>query len=131
MTRGDRCRTAALGLVIGTQLGCTALAFGGGALAGVGVVAYAKGDVTVIEHVRLSDAWMATQAAMDDLAFTIVSRQQEIGSRSLVACGANEKRVQVRLGTRENGDTEIQVRVGFFGDEDLSWLVLKRIRQRL
>jgi hypothetical protein len=131
MTLGDRFLLTLLVVVLGTQLGCPAMILGGGALAGAGAVVYARGDVTVVEHVSLSDAWMATKWAMDDLAFPIVGRQHELDGKRLVARGTDQERIQVTLGKRGNGETEIRVRVGTFGDEDLSWLILHKIRQRL
>ena len=131
MALWDRFLLALLVVVVSAQLGCPAVILGGGALAGAGAVVYAKGDVTVIEHVSLSDAWIATKWAMDDLAFPIVGRQHELDGKRLVARSTDDERVQVTLGERDNGDTEIRVRVGTFGDEDLSWLILQKIRQRL
>jgi len=117
-------------LTVGMQSGCMAAIFGGGALAGAGALAYSRGDVSVVEHVNVSEAWAATLAAMDDLSITIVSRENELRGRALVAW-RDDKRVRVRLGPQDNGSTEIRVRVGLFGDKRMSWQILKQIHDRL
>ncbi len=115
---------------ISAQLGCLWLMFGGGAVAGAGIVAYAKGELRTAKMVSLDEAWMATQGAMDELGFTIMSRYTTANSAKLAARGAGNRSVTVGLERR--GDlTDIRVRVGTFGDESLSRLILDKILQRL
>jgi len=115
----------------GVQLGCVAALIGGGAVAGAGMVAYAKGELRSTETVSLDQAWSATQAAMADLDFTIISRRLNAISATLVARGAGGRRVTVGV-QRQVGDlTQIYVRVGVFGDEALSRLILEKINAQL
>ena len=119
------------GLVaLAAQPGCTALIFGGGAVAGAGMVAYARGEIRVTEDVNLSRAWSATQSAVDDLALTVVERERDNLGARLVALDRDSNRVKVRL-EKLPRFTEIRIRVGFFGDEKLSRSLLEWIRQRL
>ncbi len=119
------------GLVaLAAQPGCTAMIFGGGAVAGAGMVAYAKGEIRVTEDVNLSRAWSATQSAVDDLALTVVERESDNLGARLVALDRDSKRVSVRL-EKLPQYTEIRIRVGIFGDEKLSRSLLEGIRQRL
>ncbi|MFQ5514113.1 MAG: DUF3568 family protein [Myxococcota bacterium] len=118
-------------LLVSAQLGCTAAAVGGAALAGAGAVAYLKGDVNVVENVSLSNAWLATEQAMDDLDYTIVSRQGELQGKKLVGRSADDRRVEIRLSTRGPRATQIGIRVGIFGDEETAWRILRTIRQRM
>lgn len=118
-------------LAIGSQLGCAALLLGSGAIAGAGVVAYAKGELTTAEDADLDRVWAAAQGAMDDLDFVIQSRLTSAGSAKLIARGAGSRRVTVVVDRRVGNFTEISVRVGYFGDEPLSRLILRKIRERL
>ncbi len=118
-------------IAIGSQLGCAVLLVGGGAVAGAGMVAYAKGELTAAETADLDRVWAAAQGAMDDLDFVIESRLTTAGSAKLIARGAGSRRVTVVVERRVGNLTSITVRVGFFGDEPLSRLVLKKIRRRL
>jgi hypothetical protein len=119
------------GLVaLAAQPGCAVLIFGGGAVAGAGMVAYARGEIRVTEDVDLSRAWSATQSAVDDLALTVVERERDNLGARLVALDRDSNRVKVRL-EKLPQFTEIRIRVGIFGDEKLSRSLLEGIRQRL
>ncbi len=118
-------------IAIGSQLGCSVLLFGGGAVAGAGMVAYAKGQLSAAEEVELDRAWDVAQGVMEDLDFTIESRHTTATSAKLVARGADNRRVTVGLQKRAGDLTEIQIRVGFFGDEALSRVIFNRMRRRL
>ena len=131
MTATDRLFVMAWLVALAAQLSCAALLVGGGAIAGAGMVAYAKGELSATEEASFPRVWAAAQAAMDDLEFTIVSREMGEVAAKLVARGSDNRRVTVNL-ERHVGDlTEIRVRVGIFGEESLSRLVLDKIRQRL
>ncbi len=118
-------------IAIGSQLGCAVLLLGGGAAAGAGIVAYTKGELTTAEEADLDRVWAAAQGAMDDLDFVIQSRLTTAGSAKLIARGAGSRRVTVTVERRVGNLTEISVRVGYFGDEPLSRLILQKIRRRL
>ncbi len=118
-------------IAIGSQLGCAALLLGGGAIAGAGMVANAKGELTAVEDADLDRVWDAAQGAMDDLDFVIESRLTTAGSAKLVARGAGSRRVTMVVRRRVGNLTEISVRVGYFGDEPLSRLILQKILRRL
>ncbi len=118
-------------IAIGSQLGCSVLLLGSGAVAGVGMVAYTRGELTTAEEADLDRVWAAAQGAMDDLVFVIQSRLTTAGSAKLIARGAGSRRVTVTVERRAGNLTNISVRVGYFGDEPLSRLILQKIRRRL
>ncbi len=118
-------------IAIGSQLGCAVLLVGGGAVAGAGMVAYTRGELTAAEEADLDRVWAAAQGAMDDLDFVIESRLTTAGSAKLIARGAGSQRVTVTVERRVGSLTDITVRVGYFGDEPLSRLILQKIRRRL
>jgi hypothetical protein len=131
MTATDRLFVMAWLVALGAQLSCAAVLIGSGAIAGAGMVAYAKGELSATEEASFPQVWAAAQVAMDDLDLTIVSRQKGEVSAKLVARGADNRRVTVSLERLVGDLTEIRVRVGIFGEESVSRLVLDKIRQRV
>ncbi len=113
----------------GALSGCSPAVVGGGALAGA--IVYARGDVSTTQPVTLREALWAAERALNDLSFTIVSRQDHLAGRTLVAWGGNRRRVRIDVGSRGASETKIRVRVDILGDEQLSRLILGRIRQIL
>jgi hypothetical protein len=111
--------------------GCAAVLLGGGAAAGAGTVLYVKGELQSVEEVPLDRAWNAANLAVKDMGFVIGNSEKDDLSGSLTAYTADNKKVQIKLKRRAESITEIRIRVGTFGDESLSRLILERIRERL
>ena len=109
--------------------GCGAVLFG--AAAGAGVVAYAKGDLHFTEKVELPRAWGVTQAVVDELGFSVVTRSEHTNYGRVVANSHQDQRVQITVLKKAKRVTEFQVRVGVFGDEELSRLIMQKIQARL
>jgi hypothetical protein len=65
------------------------------------------------------------------MGFVIGNSEKNDLSGSLTAYTADNKKVQIKLKRRAESITEIRIRVGTFGDESLSRLILERIRERL
>ncbi|GBD38815.1 MAG: hypothetical protein KatS3mg078_1474 [Deltaproteobacteria bacterium] len=111
--------------------GCAAVLLGGGAAAGAGTVLYVKGELQSVEEVPLDRAWNAANLAVRDMGFVIGNSEKDDLSGSLTAYTADNKKVQIKLKRRAESITEIRIRVGTFGDESLSRLILEKIRERL
>jgi hypothetical protein len=118
-----------LGLGLLANSGCPALVVGGAA--GAGSVAYITGELKSTEDVSLNSAWRATQKAMKDLGFAITSVEKDAFYCQLVARGAGDKKVKVKLQRESDKLTQIKIRVGMFGDESLSLQILKKIRKEI
>jgi RNA binding exosome subunit len=117
-----------LGLSLLFNSGCPAFLIGGAA--GGGAVGYFGGELKSTEEVSLNRAWNATQQAMKDLGFTITSKEKHALNSQLIAKGAANKRIKIKLNKQSNMLTEIRIRVGTFGDESLSLKILERIKKR-
>jgi hypothetical protein len=113
------------------QCGCAAVLIGGGAAAGVAGYAYAKGELKGTENAGLDKVWDASLGAMKDLQFAVTSQSKDALSGQLTARTAQDKKVQIDLKALPIGGTEIKIRVGHFGDEALSMVVMDKIKQRL
>ncbi len=115
-------------LAVTLLTGCEVLLIGAGAAAGVGGVAYVKGELVVAESVTLDKAWKATENAMKDLQFTVV-KQNETGVDGMFeAQGAGDKKVVIKLKKTSDTVTEFRIRVGTFGDETVSRQVHAKIK---
>ncbi len=125
--------TLILGLSLLVNSGCPALLVGvaAGGAAGVGAVKYVGGELRSTEEVSLNRAWKATQKAILDLEFTITSKEKDVFDAQLIASGAADKRIKVRLKKQSETLTEIRMRIGVFGDESLSRHILEKIKKRL
>ena len=109
--------------------GCAAVVIGGAA--GVGTYAYIRGELKTAENATLDRAWSASQAAMEDLQFKITTRQKDAIEGLLIARTAADKKIEINLKKLSDSTTEIRIRVGTFGDEDLSRLIIQKIEKRL
>jgi len=108
--------------------GCVAVVVAGAA---VGTYAYVKGELKVNRDASLNRTWNASQAALKDLKFTTTTQKKDALSGWLVAKTASDKKVEINLKKVTDATTEIRIRVGTIGDEDLSKLILQKIDQHL
>jgi hypothetical protein len=108
--------------------GCLLLVAGGAAAAGVGTYAYVNGELKGTEAVSLDQAWTASQAAVKDLEFPITTKTKDALQAELTARNSSDKRIQIKLKKVSDKSTEIRIRVGTFGDESMSRLILDKIK---
>jgi len=119
-----------LGLNFLVNHGCPAPVFLMGGAAGAGTVGYFGGELKSTEEVSLNRAWNATQKAMKDLEFTTRSQEKDTFNSQLIAKGAANKIIKIKLKKQSNMLTEIRIRVGTFGDESLSLKILESIKKQ-
>lgn len=112
-----------------TSMGCTAAWVAGGAAAGIGTYKYIKGELESTEKVSLDKAYQATQTAMEDLEFTITSKQKDAFDGEVIARRATGKKVTVKLKRQSDSVTQIRIRVGTFGDETISKDILDTMKK--
>ncbi len=111
------------------NLGCTAAWIAGGAAAGIGTYKYIKGELQSTEKVSLDKAYQAAGKAMEDLKFTVTSRQKDGFDGEVIARRATGKKVTVKLKKQSDNVTEIKIRVGTFGDEYMSKDILDTMKK--
>ncbi len=120
----------ALVVLLGTILstGCTALLVGGAA---AGTVAYVGGELNKTEKGTIEDLADATEAAFKDLEYIQISKNVDKASGELIARTSNDDKVTVKLTYKTEDTTEVGIRVGTFGDQDISMKILDEIEKNL
>jgi hypothetical protein len=108
--------------------GCALFVVGAAAGAGAGTYAYVNGELKETEGVTFDTAYNATLAALSDLQYAVVSKPKDTAAATITARTATDKKVVVVLTKQSATTTEIRVRVGIFGDESLSRVVLDKIK---
>ena len=109
--------------------GCAALVIGGAA--GAGSYAYISGELKTNESVSLNRAWNATQKAVKKSGFTVTSKDKDDFYAKLIARGAGDKKLTIKLKKQSDNITEIKIRVGMIGDESMSRLVYDEIKKQI
>ena len=79
----------------------------------------------------MDHAWGATLAAMKELEFPILSQAKDSLQGQLTAHNASGKKVTIKVKKVSDQATEIHIRVGTFGDEALSHVILGKIQKQI
>lgn len=129
-------RSASSVLVLGVALffvfpaltGCLAVAAGAGA---AGVVAYVRGDLETTVANDYNVVVDATRSAIKNLEFAPISDHKDAFRAELISRTALDKKVEISLTNAGKNLTHIKIRVGVFGDEQMSISILEKIRNGL
>ncbi|GAB4270486.1 MAG TPA: hypothetical protein DIU37_04200 [Opitutae bacterium] len=108
--------------------GCTALLVGGAA---AGTVAYVNGELKKTEDGTVKDLADATSDAFKNLGYKQISSNYDKTSGELIARTSTDDKVTVKLTKKTKDTTEVSIRVGTFGDQDISLSVLEAIEKEL
>jgi hypothetical protein len=122
--------TLMLGLSLLFNSGCPAFLIAAGAAGGIGTYAYIVGELKSTEKVSFDTAWDASQKAMNNLEFTTTSKEKDAFDGRLIAKGAANKTIKIKLNKQSDTLTEIRIRVGTFGDTSLSLQILESIKKQ-
>ncbi len=120
---------SALLALLALSPGCGALLLVGGA--GTSAIAFATGELRATEPTPLAELDAACASAVDVLGYDEVETERDkdrIRWRARTAAGDP---VDIRLLAKERDSTELRIRIGVFGDEAKSRLVLEQIHQAL
>lgn len=102
-----------------------------GTAVGAGAVKYGAGELKAAENVTFERAWKASKRAIKKLNFHITDTSKDDLYGEIVARGAKDRKVVIKLKKQSDQVTEIGIRVGFFGDETTSRLILDEIKKYL
>src|SRR5262245_842241 len=111
--------------------GCLLFVAGAAAGAGAAGYAYANGVLKATEPSPLDNVWSATIGAMKDLQYSVTKQAKDALTGDLTARTATDKKIEIQLKKLSDNSTEISIRVGTFGDENLSRVILDKIKNRL
>ena len=109
--------------------GCGALLLVGGA--GTSAIAFATGELRATEEYSLSDVHAACQRAVETLGYKEIEATLEADRILWKATTPGGDPVDIRLIAKRPKKTELRIRIGVFGNEARSRLVLEQIRQSL
>ncbi len=116
-----------LGASLAFLSGCILAAAG----AGAGAVAYVRGELEANVDKDYNSVLNATREAIKDLEFAKVSENKDALKAVLVARTALDKKIEITVSNPGKSLTNIKIRVGVFGDEQLSLTILEKIKARL
>src|SRR5262245_32024344 len=114
-----------------TTSGCLLFVAGAAAGAGAAGYAYANGVLKATEPAPLDRVWSASVDAMKDLEYSITKQAKDALTGNLTARNASDKKIEIQMKKLSENSTEISIRVGTFGDENLSRVILDKIKKRL
>ncbi len=125
------------GLILAATLlllnGCVGAAIVGGlaagAAVGAGAIAYTKGELRVVEAISLDQAWTAAQKGLQALELTAIDKGKDRLNAKLSARTSEGKEITLNLKNEGARLTEVRIRIGTFGDEQLSRRILEAMRK--
>jgi len=107
--------------------GCLAVAAG----AGAGAYAYVRGDLEANLNYDYNRVVDSARNSIKELEFARVSENKDALKAVLVARTALDKKVEITVTYSAKKLTNIKIRVGIFGDEQLSLSILDKIKAGL
>jgi hypothetical protein len=111
--------------------GCAAAAIAAGAGAGIAGTMYVRGDLETELDAAPPEVAQAAESALKDLELPILSAQASELDGLVVATTAQGEKIHIDLESLADERTRVSIRVGTFGDRDVSDLILARIRDNL
>ena len=121
---------ASVGVLLATS-GCALFVVGAAAGAGAAGYAYVSGELKSTESASLERTRSAALAAMKDLQFVVTSQSKDALEAEVTARNSSDKKITIKLKKISEAATELRIRVGTFGDEPLSRVILEKIRKHL
>ncbi len=118
-----------------TQSGCLVAA--AGAAAGAGAYAYYRGNVTDTYAVEFGEAYQASREALADMAMPVISENHQGVTGSIESSLADGTRVSISVEEKprnlatDNHSSQVGVRIGTFGDQNLSARMQQQIATRI
>jgi hypothetical protein len=111
--------------------GCTKIAVGGSPNATVGTYSYITRELEVIYGAPLADVWPRALAAVDSLQLHIDWQRVDGLGGEIEARRLDNTMVRVYLKPIGEQGTSVSVRVGTWGDREMSERVQRAIRQQI
>ena len=112
--------------------GCGAIVlFGAGTAAGVAGYKWYQGSLTVIYEAPYIKAWDAALEALEDMELKIQSQKHDLTKGTIKAQLEDNRSVTLSLAYKSAQQTEVEIRVGFFGDKNASDVIQENIRKKL
>jgi len=111
--------------------GCPAAWIVGGAAVGIGTYSYLNGELEAKYPVGFDKAWQGAVAAMEQLQFTKESSSRDGLAGKIEARRGDGTPITINFELISDKVTSIRVRVGMFGDQEISARIHERIKENL
>jgi hypothetical protein len=108
--------------------GCALFLVGAGVAIGAGTVAYTEGELRAADEVGYEKAWAAANSAMHELQFQVTGVKRDALMGRIDAKRPDDTKISIKVKSQTEKVTEYRIRVGTFGDEHLSRVILDKIR---
>lgn len=95
------------------------------------VASYARGDLEAGLPVDYPKVLAATKGALSDLSFGLTGESQDAKKTVFLSRTPGDKRIEIEIQNSDNLLINIKIRVGSFGDEQVSRKIFDRIKARL
>jgi cytidylate kinase len=108
--------------------GCMAVVLVG---AGAGTVMYVRGDLEAVLSNDIDSVYQAAQKSLEQLELKVSSKVKDALAAKIVARDAQDKKITIKLNSTAENTTELNIRIGLFGDEVKSRLIYEQIQKNL
>jgi hypothetical protein len=120
---------AALSVAITT--GCIAVVFAAGAAAGVSGAVWYHGELRTSLAGTLPQVRDAASAALEKMGKGVSPEESGPLKCTLISYTGDDRKITIELTSLSSDVTEVHIRVGFWGDQTLSRVILVQISDRL
>jgi uncharacterized protein YceK len=125
-------RRLAISLVMGMVVsGCAVAVLATGAGLGAGTYAWIKGELKRTYPATYDAVWNASSDALQSLEMPVVSQQRDALKGTIMAKRADGSDVRVDVKYLTENTTQVNIRIGLFGDRADSARVHETIQARL
>lgn len=111
---------AAAILIFFVFTGCAPAVLIGGAALGAGGYKYYDGALVVIYKAPFDKTWDASIKALENLGYPVYERKRKIASGKIITTGPVKERIKLSVKYSSLEKTEVNIRVGIMGDEEIS-----------
>ena len=115
-------------LILPLLQGCVAVVAAGGAAGGV---AYVRGELRTLLEEDVETVNDAVVEAGDSLGLKRISADGDRMGGKYIYHNAQDEKITIKSESETSETTELRIRVGLFGDQQKSQLILREIRKAL
>jgi len=119
---------AVMAFLLATQTGCL---FAAGAAGAVAIVKYLDGDLDASVDAPPVRTVEAAKMAMQELQIKVATAQSSSLDGQLVAYTATDTKVKIKVNQLTEQSSKVTIRVGTWGDKDMSLRILEKIKAHL
>lgn len=111
--------------------GCALFLVGAGAGAGVGTVAYVRGEHSQVHAGNYERVWSATLAALHQMNIRVIKTEKDALGGTITARRADDTSITIKVDPTGTDTATVKIRVGMFGDRAQSESIQARIVSNL